>query len=255
MARIRTIKPEFWRDDDLSEVSPEAALLAIGLLNVADDEGFFNANHKLIEADIFPLRELSRTVTVLMQELESIGYIVLYSSKTNRKYGHVVNFKTHQVINKPKPSKIKDLCSDVCSYRSDTVQLPVGKEQGKEQGKEGNIVVSDDNDEIEQARTYTFNEFYTAYPVKKSKKAAIKAWNTMEDKDQILAVDRLGHFITTVPQGINFPHPSTYLNQSRWTDEKAESGNRELPSDAKSAVGYTSRLKGRHSCNQAASQH
>ena len=38
MARIRTIKPEFWRDEDLSGLPAETALLAIGLLNHADDE-------------------------------------------------------------------------------------------------------------------------------------------------------------------------------------------------------------------------
>ncbi|HBS0572930.1 TPA: DnaT-like ssDNA-binding domain-containing protein, partial [Klebsiella pneumoniae] len=48
MARIRTIKPEFWTDEDMAEVSEPACLLAIGLLNYADDEGYFNANPKLI---------------------------------------------------------------------------------------------------------------------------------------------------------------------------------------------------------------
>ena len=52
MARIRTVKPDFWKDEELSAASPEAALLAIGLLNHSDDEGFFKANPKLIEAEI-----------------------------------------------------------------------------------------------------------------------------------------------------------------------------------------------------------
>ena len=36
MARIRTIKPEFWTDEDMAEVSEPACLLAIGLLNYAE---------------------------------------------------------------------------------------------------------------------------------------------------------------------------------------------------------------------------
>ncbi|STW12989.1 primosomal protein I [Klebsiella pneumoniae subsp. rhinoscleromatis] len=59
MARIRTIKPEFWTDEDMAEVSEPACLLAIGLLNYADDEGYFNANPKLIKAAVFPIREPS----------------------------------------------------------------------------------------------------------------------------------------------------------------------------------------------------
>lgn len=109
MARIRTIKPEFWRDEDLSSISAEAALLAIGLLNYADDEGYFSANKKLIECDVFPLRNLSSTVPVLLQELSGIGYVRLFDGSDNKQYGQVANFVKHQVISKPRPSKIKGL--------------------------------------------------------------------------------------------------------------------------------------------------
>ena len=138
MARIRTVKPEFWRNELLSAVSAEAALLAIGLLNVADDEGYFKANVKLIEADIFLFRDLSRTVPVLMQELYDIGYIRVFLGSDDRNYGHVVNFLKHQTINKPKPSKIKELELVPYEYGIDTVLLPGGKERkGKERkGKE-----------------------------------------------------------------------------------------------------------------------
>ena len=55
MARIRTIKPEFWRDELLAGISAEAALLAIGLLNHCDDEGFFNANQKIMSVKKFEI--------------------------------------------------------------------------------------------------------------------------------------------------------------------------------------------------------
>ena len=87
MARIRTIKPDFWRDEDLSLVSAEAALLAIGILNVADDEGYFKANPKLIEADVFPLRELYGSTTSLLKELSNIGYIKLFTATDGKKNG------------------------------------------------------------------------------------------------------------------------------------------------------------------------
>lgn len=140
MARIRTIKPEFWRDEDLSIISAEAALLAIGLLNHADDEGYFNANTRLIESDVFPLRELSGTTTGLMDELHRIGYLTIFHGTDGKRYGHIVNFDKHQVINKKNPSKIKGLLDVQEDYGSNTVALPVGKERkGKEQGKEEEI--------------------------------------------------------------------------------------------------------------------
>lgn len=137
MARIRTIKPDFWRDENLAAVSPEAALLAIGLLNHADDEGYFNAHPKLIESDIFPLRELSRPITVMVDELFKIGYIQLFEGVDGKRYGHIHNFSKHQVINKKNPSKIKDLCGLPENYHTTTVELPVGMEgNGKEKEKE-----------------------------------------------------------------------------------------------------------------------
>lgn len=137
MARIRTIKPDFWRDESLASVTPEAALLAIGLLNHADDEGYFNAHPKLIESDIFPLRELSNTITVMIDELHRIGYIELYKGHDGKRYGHICNFSKHQVINKKNPSKIKALCEVLDNSRTTTVVLPVGMEgNGKEKEKE-----------------------------------------------------------------------------------------------------------------------
>lgn len=144
MARIRTIKPDFWRDDALSTVSAEAALLAIGLLNHSDDEGYFQANPKLIEADVFPLRDLSSSTPVLLQELVDIGYIRLFFGSDGKSYGHVIGFTKHQVISKPTGSKIKSLDEFQEGSSSSHGALPLGKERngrGKEQGIETTSLV------------------------------------------------------------------------------------------------------------------
>jgi len=39
MARIRTIKPEFWVSEQVGECSPNARLLFIGMWNFCDDRG------------------------------------------------------------------------------------------------------------------------------------------------------------------------------------------------------------------------
>ncbi|MGQ3662093.1 DnaT-like ssDNA-binding domain-containing protein [Citrobacter braakii] len=137
MARIRAIKPEFWTNEDLSAVSESACLLAIGLMNYADDEGYFNANPLLIKAAIFPIRETSGTVPVLLRELSNCGYIEQFSGSDKKLYGRIVNFTKHQVINKAKPSKIKELGLIPYNYGTENVLIPPGKEgKGKDQGKE-----------------------------------------------------------------------------------------------------------------------
>lgn len=136
MARIRTIKPEFWTDEDMAEVSEAACLLAIGLLNYADDEGYFNANPKLIKAAVFPIREPSVSIPVMLRELSNHGYLSMFYTSDNRQFGLIKNFAKHQVVNKPRPSKIKEMELLQYDYGSTTVSLPLGMDQGSGNGKD-----------------------------------------------------------------------------------------------------------------------
>jgi len=42
------VKPEFWTHPVLGRQAPEVQLLALGLLNLADDEGYFLADSGLV---------------------------------------------------------------------------------------------------------------------------------------------------------------------------------------------------------------
>lgn len=109
MARIRTIKPHFFTDEHLSALPAETQLLAAGLLCYADDEGYFNANPKLVEAAVFPTRELSLSTHGMLSELCGVGYIELTDGPDGRKYGRIISFASHQRINRPTPSAINKL--------------------------------------------------------------------------------------------------------------------------------------------------
>ena len=107
MPRIRTIKPEFWRNRDLAILPEFTRLLAIAVLNLADDEGYFEADARLVRGDVFPYEEDSRRTHGGLTELSRIGYITIRTSKTKGEIGRVCNFEKHQVINRPTPSKLK----------------------------------------------------------------------------------------------------------------------------------------------------
>lgn len=109
MARIRTIKPEFWAHEDLSSLPESTHILAAALLNYADDEGYFNANPALVQAACSPLREPSVSIPESLQSLQTIGYIKLGTCPKGRRYGQVVNFSTHQRVSHPSKSKVVDL--------------------------------------------------------------------------------------------------------------------------------------------------
>ena len=142
MARIRTIKPSFWTHEDLSELPEATHMLAAQLLNYADDDGYFNANPKLIIAEVSPLREPSVSVQDSLSALWKIGYLQFGFSPEGKRYGRVVNFLEHQRINRPTKSKIKDL--EICfeGYPSAHTQLtepslPEGNKEGNKE-QEGN---------------------------------------------------------------------------------------------------------------------
>lgn len=109
MPRIRTIKPEMSQDEELSGVSVEAHLLAYGLLPFSDDEGYFNANPKLIKGTVFPIRLLEKSIDQLLEELAGIDFVRLGTAPDGKRYGHIVHFLDHQRVSHPSPSKIKAL--------------------------------------------------------------------------------------------------------------------------------------------------
>lgn len=54
MARIRTVKPEFWVSEQVTSCSRGARLLFIGLWNFCDDGGVHAAEHKRLKSEVFP---------------------------------------------------------------------------------------------------------------------------------------------------------------------------------------------------------
>lgn len=101
MARIRTIKPEYWTSEQVMSVSRDARLLFIGMWNFADDGGNQPANAKTIKAQIFPCDELSEgDVTGFIGELLAVGLLETYEADC-RWYWNIPTWKKHQRIDQP----------------------------------------------------------------------------------------------------------------------------------------------------------
>jgi hypothetical protein len=98
MARIRTVKPDFFTDEKLTACSPTARLLFIGLLCFVDDYGVMQYSPKRTKMLIFPADNLD--VEPFIAELVAQNRVVLYQSE-GRSYLWVRNFTRHQRINRP----------------------------------------------------------------------------------------------------------------------------------------------------------
>ena len=103
MARIRTIKPDFWTDETLTECSLSARLLFIGSWNFADDNGNLEHSAKQLKMKVFPADDVK--VTPLLNDLITHGLLIEYSVN-GKKYLHIKGFLKHQVINRPSKSNI-----------------------------------------------------------------------------------------------------------------------------------------------------
>ncbi|MFF5473386.1 hypothetical protein [Streptomyces achromogenes] len=104
MARIRSIKPEFFTSLTIAEQPLSARLTFIGLWTYVDDNGVGLADPRLIRAAIWPLEEtpdiLQRTREDL-QSLHTAHLITLYEASGKRLVA-ISNWSEHQKVSHPR---------------------------------------------------------------------------------------------------------------------------------------------------------
>jgi hypothetical protein len=100
MGRIRSIKPEFFKHEELFNAEDETGLpLRVafsGLWTLADREGRFKWKPTQIKLDVLPYDKVD--MTTVLDALAVYGFIVKYSSD-GKDFGFIPSFKEHQVIN------------------------------------------------------------------------------------------------------------------------------------------------------------
>ena len=100
MARIRTIKPEFWEDEKLAKLPVYARLLFIGTWNFADDNGALLANPVLMKSHIFPYEDIGiSTISEWIDMLVENGMLIR-TTYNGKDYLVIRKFLIHQKINR-----------------------------------------------------------------------------------------------------------------------------------------------------------
>lgn len=108
MARIRTIKPEFWSDEKLTECSLSARLTFIGLWSFADDEGRMEFQPVRLRMQIYPCGSVALTkLTEYFGELTERSLIRRYVVD-GKEFLDIPGFAKHQRINRPTPSRLPE---------------------------------------------------------------------------------------------------------------------------------------------------
>ena len=109
MARIRTIKPGFFRSDDVTPLSYRARLTWVGLWTYVDDDGRGKDNARIIKGEIWTLEDDVTHVEVEedLEELHRHDRISRYEVDGKR-YLVINKWLDHQVISRPTPSKLPE---------------------------------------------------------------------------------------------------------------------------------------------------
>jgi hypothetical protein len=154
MARIRTIKPEFWTNSQVMDCSTNSRLLFIGLWNFCDDAGRHELSPKKIKAEIFPSDDfLVADVQGMIDELESNGLIVTYDFD-NKGYLFITGWK-HQKIDKPQ----KPRCPPPPNDGSENVRRKVATERiGKDRILGKDLERKNNNSPAQHSRTRAIDE-------------------------------------------------------------------------------------------------
>lgn len=139
MARIRTVKPEFWTDEKVVECTIPARLLFIGLFNFANDLGCMERSPKRIKMQVFPADLID--CEPLIAELITHGLLTEYSVN-GQEYLYIKGFAKHQKINRPSATKIpapvlltENSGGNGNQFSDDSVSAQGGVTDGK--GREG----------------------------------------------------------------------------------------------------------------------
>ena len=136
MARIRTVKPEFFTSEDIVSLSPLARLLYIATWCEADKEGRLVWKPMTFKLRYFPGDNCD--IQAMCKEIVDAGLVVLYGEG----YAVIPSFKAHQHINPresdsnlPEPVAITTRKARVTTRQPRDSDAQGGRE-GK--GKEGN---------------------------------------------------------------------------------------------------------------------
>jgi hypothetical protein len=102
--RIRTVKPEWLDDEKIALASPEARVLSIALLLLADDFGNGRASSVMLQSRVFP-GLLGDHAERALVELAAIGYAFTYTVGEQR-YFSIRNWDKHQRVEKRGKPKV-----------------------------------------------------------------------------------------------------------------------------------------------------
>lgn len=148
MARSRNIKPSFFINENLVELSFETRLLFVGLWTLCDREGYLEDKPKKIKMALFPADDVN--VNQMLDDLQKEGFLIRYTA-LNRKCIFLPKFTKHQ------NPHYKEAVNDVPRFNPSLVSGKPETNPSQEQEHDFNVVSVNENQEyINDLNTSTY---------------------------------------------------------------------------------------------------
>lgn len=137
MARIRTIKPEFFRHEglqDLEQANPGnfTMLVFAGLWGHCDKYGRFEWKPRTLKLDILPFLDFDMAGT--LELLRGAGFLRKYMGEDGREYGEIDSFEKHQRIS-GKEAQESGKFPEPLEYMTGSDGEAPEKQPGEQEGK------------------------------------------------------------------------------------------------------------------------
>lgn len=127
MARIRTIKPEFFVSAQIADVSPTCRLLFVGMWIFCDDAGIHPASPRQLKMEVFPGDDFTtEQVQEMVSDLLRVGLIEEYAVSDGTQtvsYWQVTGWH-HQKIERPRYQYPKQNSTTCRRHIDDTSTIP-----------------------------------------------------------------------------------------------------------------------------------
>ena len=224
MARIRTIKPEFFTSEDIVSLSPLARILYVALWCEADKEG------RLVWKPItFKLRYLpadSCDIQALCQEIVNRDLVLLYGDG----YAFIPSFSAHQHINPresasqlPEPDA-KTTRKARVGTRKARVGTGANLDDDAQGGREGKGRARNDPSRVDDATG--FEAFWECWPKNDRKQDKAKCSEKWKREGLDTVAEAIVADVTAKKHSQKWRDgfieaPMVYLNNRRWEDGAA----------------------------------
>ena len=212
MPRIRSVKPECFRNEQLADLPYEDRLLFIGLWTQADRDGRLEDRPKRLKGELFPYDDLN--VDESLGRLANAGLILRYEGNGLRLIA-IPTWAKHQ---RPHHTEMLSIFPPPIGVTA-TAPLEHGDAPTGREGKG-----MDQERKESTALRASFERLWEAFPRKVGKDAAFAEFSRIRPADDVLnsmvaAVIAQSQSPQWLKDGGQFvPHPRTWLKQGRWKD-------------------------------------